>query len=371
MIPFFDYRRQWQERRAEILDTIQRVLDSGQLILGREVQGFEAAFAAALACAESQNEGQAIGVNSGTDALVLAMRALGIGPGDEVITVPNTAVPTLSAIRIAGARPVLVDVADDTLLMDIEQLPAALSAHTKAIIPVHLHGLALSMDPLLHFARQHGLAVIEDCAQAFGSSDRGRAVGTMGDIGCFSFYPTKNLGAYGDGGLCFTHSPELATRLRQLRMYGFSNGTEAMIDGFNSRLDELQAAILSLKLTYFGSDLEKRKALAQRYHARLDPEKYRLPALPRERVHSFHIFAVRTPFRDLLKERLATSGIMTGIHYAQPLHLMPAFHDLGFARGSLPVAERAASELLSLPLFPELREDEQDAVIRALNEAVF
>lgn len=364
MIPFFDYRRQWNERRAEILDTIQRVLDSGQLILGKEVQAFEREFSAHL----SRGLGQAVGVNSGTDALVLALRSLGIGPGDEVITVPNTAVPTLSAIRISGARPVLVDVEADSLLMDLGQLAARAGPRTKAIIPVHLHGLPVPMRPLLRFAEERGLAVIEDCAQAFGSSYEGRAVGTFGDVGCFSFYPTKNLGAYGDAGLCFTSRSDLAERLQKLRMYGFNERAEAIIDGFNSRLDEVHAALLRLKLGYFEQDMQKRLKIAARYHAEIDPQRYRLPQLRDDSVHSFHIFAIRTSHRDELKERLATRGISTGIHYPCPVHLMPAFRDLGYAPGSLPVAERAAKELLSLPLFPELSEEEQGEVIRALHE---
>ncbi len=365
MIPFFDYRRQWNEHRNEILATIQRVLDSGQLILGPEVQAFEREFAAAIGAPH------AIGVNSGTDALVLALRSLGIGPGDEVITVPNTAVPTLAAIRISGARPVLVDIEPDTLLMNMQELPRACTSRTKAIIPVHLHGLAVDLEELFNFARERKIAVIEDCAQSFGADYRGQAVGTFGMVGCFSFYPTKNLGAFGDGGLCTSPHEELAERLRKLRMYGFNEKAEAVIDGFNSRLDEMQAAILRFKLQHFAGHMQKRLAIAHRYLAELDRNRYRLPTLKPDRTHAFHIFAIRSSRRQLLKEKLAQRGILTGIHYARPVHLMPAYADLGYGLGDLPVAEKAAEELLSLPLFPELSEEEQSTVISSLNEVDF
>jgi aminotransferase EvaB len=364
MIPLFDYQRQWRERQSEIMDTIQRVLDSGQLILGAEGRAFEGAMANLIGV------NHAIGVNSGTDALVLALRVLGVKPGDGVITVPNTAVPTAAAIRLCGARPVFVDVEPDTLLMDMEQLNKLDTQGCKAIIPVHLHGLMADMDPLLAFARARGLDVIEDCAQALGAFYKGRPAGSFGAISCFSFYPTKNLGAYGDGGLCATHDPALAKALRQQRMYGFDETPCAQLDGLNSRLDELQAGILNLKLKYFDADMQKRQILAQRYLDKLDGSRLQLPTRPADRTHSWHIFAVRSPFRQELKEKLAARDIITGVHYATPLHCMPAYQDLDYKVGDLPVAEKAAAELLSLPLFPELSYEEQDKVIDALHEAL-
>jgi aminotransferase EvaB len=364
MIPLFDYQRQWRQRQTEILDTIQRVLNSGQLILGAEGRAFENAMSSLVGVDHS------VGVNSGTDALVLALRVLGIQPGDGVITVPNTAVPTAAAIRLCGARPVFVDVDPDTLLMDVEGLKQLATEGCKAIIPVHLHGQMVDMDPLLAFARARGLFVIEDCAQSFGAFYKGRPAGSMGHIACFSFYPTKNLGAYGDGGLCATNDALLAKALRQQRMYGFADMPIAEVNGLNSRLDEVQAGILNLKLKYFDSDMQKRQSLAQRYQDKLDGKRLQLPKVRVGNSHSWHIFAVRSPFRQELKEKLAARGIITGVHYPVPLHAMPAYQDLGYRIGDLPVAEKAAQELLSLPLFPELSLAEQDQIIDSLHEAL-
>lgn len=364
MIPLFDYQRQWRERQSEILTTIQRVLASGQLILGAEGRAFENAMSSLIGVEHC------VGVNSGTDALVLALRVLGIQPGDGVITVPNTAVPTAAAIRLCGARPVFVDVDPETLLMDVERLKEMDITGCRAIIPVHLHGLMVDMDPLMAFARSRGLFVIEDCAQSLGAFYKGRAAGSFGDVSCFSFYPTKNLGAYGDGGLCATADADLAKALKRQRMYGFDETPIAQVDGLNSRLDELQAGILNLKLKYFDADMQRRQSLAQRYLEKLDGRRMQLPQLLQDRTHSWHIFAIRSPFRQELKEKLAARGILTGVHYPVPLHRMPAYLNLGYAAGDLPVAEKAASELLSLPLFPELTHDEQDTVVEALHEAL-
>jgi aminotransferase EvaB len=364
MIPLFDYQRQWRERQSEILTTIQRVLTSGQLILGAEGRAFESAMSSLIGVEHC------VGVNSGTDALVLALRVLGIQPGDGVITVPNTAVPTAAAIRLCGARPVFVDVDPDTLLMDVERLKEIDLKGCRAIIPVHLHGLMVDMDPLMAFARSRGLFIIEDCAQSLGAFYKGRAAGSFGDVSCFSFYPTKNLGAYGDGGLCATTNADLAKALKRQRMYGFDETPIAQVDGLNSRLDELQAGILNLKLKYFDADMQRRQRLAQRYLDKLDGRRMQLPQEPQDRTHSWHIFAIRSPFRQELKEKLAARGIVTGVHYPVPLHRMPAYLNLGYAAGDLPIAEKAASELLSLPLFPELTHDEQDAVVEALHEAL-
>ncbi|MCX6129091.1 MAG: DegT/DnrJ/EryC1/StrS family aminotransferase [Proteobacteria bacterium] len=364
MIPLFDYQRQWRERQHEILDTIQRVLNSGQLILGEEGRAFEQAMAQFIGV----NYG--IGVNSGTDALVLALRVLGIGPGDGVITVPNTAVPTAAAIRLVGARPVFVDVDPDTLLLDHKQLESVFTKSCKAIIPVHLHGLAVDMQPLMQFARAHGLYVIEDCAQALGGFYKGQSIGSFGDISCFSFYPTKNLGAYGDGGLCTTDQEHLAKALRQQRMYGFDQSPIAQVNGLNSRLDEIQAGILRVKFKYFDVDMQKRQNLAHRYLQKLNPNLFKLPQKRPDTLHAWHLFAIRSPHRQKIKQQLADQDIHTGIHYPVPLHLMPAFQDLGYKLGDFPVAEQAAQELLSLPLFPELSESEQDRVIQSLHEAV-
>jgi dTDP-4-amino-4,6-dideoxygalactose transaminase len=361
MIQVFDYLRGYALLKDEIAAALQRVLESGQLILGPEVAAFEREFAAYVGAASG------VGVNSGTDALTIALLAVGVGPGDEVLTVANTAVPTVAAIRAIGAVPRFVDVRPDTLLMNADLLPPAITPRTRCLLPVHLYGHPAEMLAILDIARQHRLPVVEDCAHAHGAWLEGRHAGTFGDIGCFSFYPTKNLGAYGDAGLCVTSNRDLETRLRTLRMYGFHQDRIAHGPGLNTRLDEMQAAILRVKLRRLDSMLAARRAIADQYLQGLERTALRLPPeLPGAR-HAYHLFVIRTSNRAELMMALDAAGIDSAIHYAMPLHRMPAFQ--AFAppsEAALPVTELAARQILSLPLFPELQVEEVAQVIVAL-----
>lgn len=360
-VRFGDLAREYAELKPAYHAAIERVLQRGWFILGEEVRGFEREFADWLGAREC------VGCASGTDALTLALRALDIGPGDEVITVANTCGPTVVGIENAGARVRLVDADTDTLMLDVTQLAGACTSRTRAIVPVHLYGAAVAMDPLLDFARRQRLRVVEDCAQSHGSTWRGRKTGTFGDIAAFSFYPSKNLGAAGDGGACVTDDPALAERLRQLRNYGQATRYTHVARGLNSRLDELQAAILRIKLPHLEGLNQRRAAIAARY-AGLGAATGRVRPLtvPPEVSTVHHLYVIRHPRRDDLQQFLRTRGIETLIHYPIPVHLQPAYADLGYARGSFPAAERAAAELLSLPMHPWLAEREVDAVIEAV-----
>jgi dTDP-4-amino-4,6-dideoxygalactose transaminase len=344
MIKAFDPCHEYEQHAREIDAAIGRVLHSGHVILGPEVEAFEREFAAFVGA------GQAVGVKSGTDALLVALRALEIGPQDEVITVANTAVPTVAAIRAAGAVPRFVDVDPQTLLIDLDQLESSIGPATKCIMPVHLYGNPVDMQPLMHMARARGLAVIADCAQAHGARIDGRHVGTMADIGCFSFYPTKNLGAFGDAGICTTNDARLAAQMRRIRMYGFDGDRIAHCEGICSRLDELQAAILRVKLAHLEEALGVRQRLAAEYSRLLANSDFVLPVTTKRGTHAFHQFVVRTAFREAVVDELQRAGIAYGIHYPTPVHLMPAYDWLGYERGDLPVTESAAQQVLSLPL---------------------
>ncbi|MBL8728055.1 MAG: DegT/DnrJ/EryC1/StrS family aminotransferase [Planctomycetes bacterium] len=359
----FDYRAQLTGIRGEIDAAIAAVLDSGTLVLGEAVQRFEREFAAWL------GGGHAVGVNSGTDALVIALLALGVGPGDEVVTVPNTAVPTVSAIRMTGATPVFCDVDPATALLDLAQLPRHLTGRTRAIVPVHLYGNVVDVAALMAMVAGRGIAVVEDCAQSHGARLRGRHAGTFGDAAAFSFYPTKNLGAYGDGGLCFARDAALADQMRRIRMYGFADAYYAEREGRNSRLDELQAAILSVKLRHLDGWVERRRTLAQRYDERLAPTIARVQTAAGVEP-ARHLYVVRVPQRDELRRRLGDLGVATGVHYPTPIHRMRGYAFLGCADGHAPVAERLAREVLSLPLYPELTDAEVDRVVTALHSLV-
>ena len=360
-VKFWDYRPQWEEQRTTVLATVARVFDSGRLILGPEVTRFEERFAAY--CDASSG----IGVASGTDALFLALKALGIGIGDEVITVANTAVPTVAAIRATGALPVFVDVRDDTGLIDCAKIPAALTPRSRCLLPVHLGGVAADLDALTRLADDHDLFLLEDCAQATGAQYRGRKVGSFGDVAAFSFYPTKILGAYGDGGMIVTSSPELAGRLRRLRFYGMEGNYYAQEEGYNSRLDELQAALLNLRLAGLDAEVSQRRHLAARYDAALSGVgDLRLPVVPAGQTHQYYLYTVRTSRRDQLMEFLAARGIESRINYPTPIHLMSGYAFLGYAPGALPVTEQLAREILSLPLYPDLPEGDQEEVISAM-----
>ncbi len=361
-IPMFDYREGYAAIRAEINAALQEVLESGQLILGNQLRAFEGNFVRFLGL-----PGQAVGVANGTDALAIALRALGVGAGDEVLTVPNTAIPTVSAIRMTGAVPRFVDVREDTGLMDVAALERHITPRTKVLLPVHLFGNAVPMDEVLEIARRHSLKVIEDCAQSTGTSYQGRATGTWGDAGCFSFYPTKNLGAYGDAGLCFARDPDLAEAMRQIRMYGCAGGYYAVREGVNSRLDELQAAILDVKLRHLPQYLAARRCVAEWYDRGLASQVHRLGSTPGAE-HAYHLYVVRTGARAQLMAHLRSRHIGCGIHYATPIHLMSGYAFLGYGPGDFPVSERLAQEILSLPCYPELGADAVARVCQEVNE---
>jgi len=362
VIPFFDPRPTYRELRAEIDAAIARVLASGRLILGPEVEAFEREFAAHLGLAG------AVGVNSGTDAIKLALRALGVGAGDEVLTVANAGVPAVAALREAGADPRFVDVRPDTLLIDPGLLEAARTPRVRAVLVTHLYGRPVPMEPVLEFARAHRLRVVEDCAQSHGTTWRGRPAGVFGDVGCFSFYPTKNLGAFGDAGLCATDDPDLGSRIRALRMYGFEGAERhARVEGVNSRLDELQAAVLRAKLPHLGRAVDERRRLAALYLSALGDGPWRLPC--EVEGHGWHLFVIRHRARDRAVAALRDAGIGFGLHYPEPVHRMDAYRGLGYAAGSLPESERAADEVLSLPLYPGLGDEQAGEVARVLRAA--
>ena len=362
MIPAFDYRRELAWYRHEVDAAVARVLDSGSLILGPEVDAFEREFAAYLGTEH------AVGVASGTDALILALRALDVGPGDEVVTPANTAVPTASAIRAVGAIPRFADVDPRSLLLTAETLRPAITPRTRAIIPVDLYGAPVDLGEILAVARGREVAVISDCAHAHGARWCGRPVGTMSDIGCFSFYPTKNLGACGDGGLCVTRRADLAARLRTLRNYGYDSQRIARCEGINSRLDELQAAILRVKLRHLDEGNARRRQLAERYRDGLTATPFRLQEVGPEQWHVYHQFVIRCPNRAAVIRRLEQHDIGYGIHYDPPLHRMPAFSRFHETSGLLPVVEEAAPRVLSLPIYPGLTFEEADRVLAVLRD---
>lgn len=358
------YLPEYAELETEILAAVRCVFESGHLILGERVREFEERFAAYVGA------GHGIGVNSGTDALWLALKALGVGPGDEVISVANTAVPTVAAIRAAGGMPVFVDVEPDTYLMDVAQVAAKITPRTKALLPVHLYGQSVDLDPLLVLAERHGLGIVEDCAQAHGARYKGRMTGSIGHIGAFSFYPTKVLGAYGDGGLCVTSSTALAERLRMLRFYGMQTQYYSEIEGFNTRLDEVQAAILLVKLPHLDRWIAERQRIAALYTAELAGVPVRCPVVRPDSTHVFFLYVVRTPRRDEAIAALAREGIEARIHFPTPIHQMRGYAFLADRPGDLPVSEQAAGEILSLPMYPGLAADQVRRVAAVLRAAL-
>jgi dTDP-4-amino-4,6-dideoxygalactose transaminase len=357
VIPLVDLQAQYRSIRPEIDRAVGRVLESGRFVLGEEVVAFEQEFAA---FSEAQH---GIAVNSGTSALHLALLAAGVGRDDEVITVPFTFVATVAAIRYTGATPVFVDVEPRSLTMDVGRLEAAITGRTRAIIPVHLYGQAADMDPIMDIARRHGLVVIEDAAQAHGAEYKGHRVGGIGDLACFSFYPGKNLGAYGEGGLVTTSNPTYARTIRMLRDWGEETRYHHVVQGFNYRMDAIQGAILRVKLRHLPTWTEKRRAHAARYDDLLAHGPVRRPEAMPDRHHVYHLYVVRTRRRADLQEALGTRGIGTGIHYPIPVHLQKAHADLGYGVGDFSCAEEAAAEVLSLPLYPELPAAAQDEIV--------
>ena len=363
MILFNDFSRQVKNIEDELNSAFSDFLHEGYYILGAEVRAFEKEFASYCGC------DYGIGVASGTEALWLALKSLEIGPGDEVITVPNTAIPTVTAIIQSGATPKFVDIDENMLLMDCSKLEAAINPKTKAIIPVHLYGQMVNMDELMRIANAFSIPVIEDCAQAHGAKYKGKKAGSFGMIGCFSFYPTKNLGGYGDGGMIVTNNEENYNKLIMLRNYGQKNRYETDIIGFNSRLDELQAAFLRIKLKTLDEVNEKRRSIAKTYTDSLKGKTCILTGETAERYHVYHLFVLRCKNRDIVMKYCEDNGLQTLIHYPVPLHLQKAFVYLGYQKGDFPVAEKVSSEILSLPIYPELKQTEIQEVVQIIGNA--
>jgi dTDP-4-amino-4,6-dideoxygalactose transaminase len=361
VIPLVDLTAQHRSIAPQVDAAIAGVLADGHFILGRQVEAFEQAFAAFSGVAH------AVGVSSGLDALRLALLALDIGPGDEVIVPANTYIATALAVSAVGARPVLVDCDPQTYLLDVAQAEAAVTTRTRAVIPVHLTGQAVDMDPVLRLADRHGLAVVEDAAQAHGARYKDRPCGSIGTLGCFSFYPSKNLGACGDGGMVTTDDAELARRVRRLRNYGEQAKYQHVDKGLNARLDTIQAAVLLVKLVHLPAWNAARARHAAAYRELLDG----LEGLVFQQeapwsTHVWHLLVVESDQRDSLRDHLAAAGVDTGIHYPVPIHLQPAYADLGHRRGAFPNAERLARRVLSLPMYPELRSGQIEFVTGAV-----
>ncbi len=359
MIPYLDLKAQYQSIKAEVDAAVLKVLESTEYVLGSEVAAFEAEFAAYSGAAHG------IGANSGTSALHLALLAAGVGSGDEVITIPYTFVATTAAIRYTGATPVFVDIDPVTYMIDVSQIEAKITPKTKAILPVHLYGQCCDMDPILEIGRKHKLIVIEDAAQAHGAEYKGRRAGSMGDLAIFSFYPGKNLGAYGEGGLVTTNNPEYDRQIRMLRNWGTEQRYYHVIKAFNYRMEGIQGAVLRVKLRHLEKWTEARRANAAIYTSLLK-DVVTPVALP-DRRHVFHVYAILTKDRKSLTERLTAKEIQFGIHYPQPIHLMQAHADLGYKPGDFPVSESVAEQVLSLPLFPEMTREQIQIVSDTIN----
>jgi dTDP-4-amino-4,6-dideoxygalactose transaminase len=362
-VPYLDLKAQYQSIKPEIDAAISNVLDSCQFVLGSEVAAFEQEFAAYSGATEC------IAVNSGTSALHLALLAGGVGPGDEVITVPYTFVASVAAVTYAGARPVLVDIDPHSFNMNPAAIEAAITPRTKAIMPVHLYGQPADVDPIMEIARRRGLIVIEDAAQAHGAKYKGRPVGSIGDMTCFSFYPTKNLGAYGEGGAVTTNNREFARSIRMLRDWGQDRKYHHVVRAFNFRMEGFQGAILRVKLRHLEQWTEARRTIVSKYNRLLADSAVELPQEMPWARHVYHVYTLRSDDRDALQAALLIEGIQTAIHYAVPVHLQPAYADLGYSRGDLPQSEKAASEVLSLPLYPELSEQAVNYVATAVKKA--
>ncbi len=364
MIPLVDLKAQYRALKPEIDQAIQRVLDNAQFILGPAVSSFEQDFAAFC------HSTDAIGVNSGTSALHLALLAAGVRPGDEVITVPFTFVATVAAIEYAQARPVFVDIEPTYFTMDPAKIERAVTPRTKAIVPVHLYGQPADMDAIRDVADRHRLIVIEDACQSHGSEYKGRRCGSMGLLGCFSFYPGKNLGAYGEGGAIVTSDPALATKVRLLRSWGEEVRYEHKHRGFNYRMDGVQGAVLGVKLKYLEAWTEARRSHAAEYTRRLTGTAASAPTERPASRHVYHQYVVRVPERDAWRAALTEAGVQTGVHYPIPVHLQPAYADLGYSSGDFPIAEQAAAEVLSLPMFPEMTDQQIESIATVFRAGV-
>lgn len=355
-IPLWSYEQEYAELRNEVLAACDRVFRSGRLILGEEGKKLEQQMA------DEAGMLGGVGVNSGTDAIFIALTALGVQKGDEVITVPNTAVPTVAALITMGVKPVLVDV-NEYMLMDVGKVEAAITQKTRAVVPVHLYGQCVDMDPLLAIARKHNLKVLEDVAQAQGATYKGRQAGSMGDASTYSFYPTKILGGYGDGGMILCRDEEVLRLARSIRYYGMETVYYSERHGYNSRLDELQAAILLTKFPHLPRWIERRRKIAALYRDAFRNTPVQAPEECDYGTHVYHLFIVQHPERDQMLERLAARGVTSGVAYRWPIHIQRGFQHLGYQIGDFPVAERSASRIFSLPLYPQLSDEQVGRVI--------
>ena len=359
-IRVWEYLNEYEQEREDILAAVDRVFSSGVLVLGDSVKHFENEFATFCDVPE------AVGVDNATNGLFLAMKALNIGPGDEVITVSNTAVPTVSAIGQTGAMPRFVDIEANTYLMDVSKLEEVITPRTKAVIPVHLYGQCVNMTKLLELCKAMKVHVIEDCSQSHGATHNDMPCGSMGDMGVFSFYPTKPLGGYGDGAIITCNQKSLADRLRSLRFYGMKGTYYSVEEGYNSRLDEVHAEILRFKLKNFWNYIEKRQKIAERYKDKLSSSGLILPSVNEANSHIFYVYVVRHPQREKIIQDLKSNDIFLNISYPHPIHLMEGYKHLGYKIGDFPETEKASEEIFSLPMFPSLSQDRQDIVIEKL-----
>lgn len=364
-IKVWDYLIEYEQEKKEILSAIEEVLDSGWLILGQKVKSFEEQYAAYC------DVKYGIGVANGTDAIFLALKALNIGPGDEVITVSNTAIPTVSAIVSTGATPVFVDICEDTYLMEVTQIEKVISKRTKCILPVHLFGQCVDMDEVNRIAKEYKLFVLEDCAQSHGAMYKGNKAGSMSDISTTSFYPTKILGTYGDGGMVNTNSEELDKKMRKLRFYGAEKTYYAIEHGYNSRLDEIHASILLKKLTHLDFYLKRRQNLAKQYNTLLGDTSLVLPYEAKYGKHAYYLYVVNHPQRDLIMEELRKQDIFVNISYPWPIHTMTGYSNLGYKEGDLPITEKMAKQIFSLPMYPSMTDEQQLKVSEVLHKIIF
>lgn len=356
----WNYLKEYAQHKDEIIKAVEDVFESGQLILGEKGRLFEEAYA------DYCEVNYGIGVDNGTNALVLALRSVGVGVGDEVLTVANTAIPTVSAIVTVGAVPVFVDIDPKTYLMNVDMIEKSITSKSKCILPVHLYGQCVDMDPLIELAHRYHLSIVEDCAQAHGAEYKGRKAGSMSDVSATSFYPTKVLGAYGDAGLILTNSEDIKLKLKRLRFYGAEKTYYAIEHGYNSRLDEIQAAILLTKLPQLENYITRRRAIAALYDELLEDSDLILPTELSYNRHSYYLYVVRHNKRDFIISKLKEKNIYLNISYPWPLHTMSGYSYLGYKEGDLPETESAAREIFSLPMYPTLTDDEVKYVCKEL-----
>ena len=359
-IKVWDYINELNDEKVEIYESIDKVLNSGRLILGNSVRNFELEFAKYC---ESK---YGVGVNSGTDALFLGLKALEIGKGDEVITVSNTAVPTISAIVSTGAKPVFLDVDSKTYLMNTNKLESIITKRTKCIIPVHLYGQCVNMATVIKVAKKHKLKIMEDCAQAHGALFNGKKAGSMSDVSAFSFYPTKILGGYGDGGMAITNKKTIEKKLRRMRFYGMDDKYYSEEHGYNSRLDELHAEILLNKLGNLDKYIKRRQSLAKKYNLMLKKTDLILPKIMKGNKHAYYLYVVRHMKRDLIINELKKKNIIVNVSYPYPIHTMRGYKYLGYKKGDFPNTEKLSKEIFSLPLYPSLKDEEQETIVENL-----